>query len=177
MGSEGSYFNDVCLSHRAKQRCKCNFGHPNLIFDPFVQLLFLDREFAEALDPREDRTPVIRSNLLQIISQRMRGVSVPTGPQNAPQLAPTVDPLSMQSNAPRLEANQMRPEYDFSKAVRGKYYERYLESTNVVVLDPEVAKRFKNSTAVNEALRSLSPADSPTRTRRSARTRRQTSRR
>ena len=50
-------------------------------------------------------------------------------------------------------------------------------STNVVVLDPDVAKRFKNSTAVNEALRSLSPADSPTRTRRSARTRRQTSRR
>ena len=71
----------------------------------------------------------------------------------------------------------MRPEYDFSSAVRGKYYERYLESTNVVVLDPDVAKQFKNSTAVNEALRSLSPVDSPTRTRRSARTRRQTSRR
>jgi len=71
----------------------------------------------------------------------------------------------------------MRPEYDFSSAVRGKYYQRYLESTNVVVLDPDVAKRFKNSTAVNEALRSLSPAGSPTRTRRSAGTRRQASRR
>jgi hypothetical protein len=71
----------------------------------------------------------------------------------------------------------MRPEYDFSSAVRGKYYERYLESTNVVVLDLDAAKQFKNSTAVNEALRSLSPADSPTRTRRAARTRRQTSRR
>jgi len=77
----------------------------------------------------------------------------------------------------RLEANQMRPEYDFSGAVRGKYYQRYLESTNVVVLDPDVAKRFKNSTAVNEALRSLSPADSRTRAKRSARTRRQASRR
>ena len=43
----------------------------------------------------------------------------------------------------------MRPEYDFSGAIRGKYYRRYLESTNVVVLDPDVAKRFKNSTAVN----------------------------
>ena len=83
----------------------------------------------------------------------------------------------MNPKRPRLEANQMRPEYDFYRAVLGKYYERYLESTNVVVLDPDVAKRFKNSTAVNEALRSLSPADGPTRTRRSARTRRQTSRR
>jgi len=77
----------------------------------------------------------------------------------------------------RLEANQMRAEYDFSGAVRGKYYQRYLESTNVVVLDPDVAKRFKNSTAVNEALRSL--AERPTRglTKRSTRTRRQASRR
>ena len=77
----------------------------------------------------------------------------------------------------RLEANQMRAEYDFSSAVRGKYYQRYLESTNVVVLDPDVAKRFKNSTAVNEALRTLT--DKPTRglTKRSTRTRRQASRR
>ncbi len=77
----------------------------------------------------------------------------------------------------RLEANQMRAEYDFSGAVRGKYYQRYLESTNVVVLDPDVAKRFKNSTAVNEALRSLT--EKPTRglTKRPARTRRQASRR
>lgn len=79
----------------------------------------------------------------------------------------------------RFEANQMRPEYDFSGAVRGKYYQRYLESTNVVVLDPDVAKRFKNSTAVNEALRSLTPTDKPARglTKRSTRTRRQAARR
>ena len=76
----------------------------------------------------------------------------------------------------RLEANEMRREYDFSGAARGKYYQRYLESTNVVVLDPDVAKRFKNSIAVNEALRSLT---TPTRgpTKRPTRTRRQASRR
>ena len=51
--------------------------------------------------------------------------------------------------------DEMRAEYDFSGAVRGKYYKRYLESTNVVVLEPDVARRFKNSEAVNEALRSL----------------------
>jgi len=86
---------------------------------------------------------------------------------------------NMNPKRQRLEANQMRPEYDFSGAVRGKYHRRYLESTNVVVLDPDVAKRFKNSTAVNEALRSLTITDKSTRspTKRSARTRRQASRR
>ena len=49
----------------------------------------------------------------------------------------------------------MRAEYDFSGGVRGKYYKRYMESSNVVVLEPDVHKRFKNSSAVNKALRSL----------------------
>jgi hypothetical protein len=56
------------------------------------------------------------------------------------------------------EADDMRSEYDFdySKAVRGKYYRRLLkEGANVVVLDPDVAKAFRSSAAVNEALRSL----------------------
>ena len=52
-------------------------------------------------------------------------------------------------------ADEMRPEYDFSGAVRGKYYKRYHQSSNVVVLEPDVAARFKNATAVNKALRSL----------------------
>ena len=60
----------------------------------------------------------------------------------------------------RLENNrdELRPEYDFdyAKAVRGKYYKRLLEEgANVVVLEPDVAKAFSDSSAVNEALRSL----------------------
>jgi hypothetical protein len=50
---------------------------------------------------------------------------------------------------------EMRSEYDFSGGVRGKYYKRYMESSNVVVLAPDVHKRFKNSSAVNKALRTL----------------------
>ena len=84
---------------------------------------------------------------------------------------------NMNPKRQRLEANEMRREYDFSGAVRGKYYQRYLESTNVVVLDPDVAKRFKNSTAVNEALRSLAPKPARGLTKRPTRTRRQASRR
>ncbi len=53
-------------------------------------------------------------------------------------------------NPEELE-DDLRPEYDFdfSKAVRGKYYRQYLESTNVVVLDPDVAAAFRNAEAVN----------------------------
>ena len=49
----------------------------------------------------------------------------------------------------------MRAEYDFRGGVRGKYAERFTKGSNVVVLDPDVAKRFRNSREVNAALRQL----------------------
>ena len=49
----------------------------------------------------------------------------------------------------------MRPEYDFSKAVRGVTAARYAEGTNVVLLDPDVAEIFPDTRAVNEALRTI----------------------
>jgi len=49
----------------------------------------------------------------------------------------------------------MRKEYDFSKGTRGKYAKRYKEGTNIVLLDPDVARVFKTATSVNQALRSL----------------------
>ena len=54
--------------------------------------------------------------------------------------------------------DELRPEYkfDYSKAVRGKYYKRLMEEgSNIVVLEPDVAKAFHDSASVNEALRSL----------------------
>ena len=56
------------------------------------------------------------------------------------------------------QANDLRSEYhfDYSTAVRGKYYRRLLrEGANVAVLEPDVAKVFRSSAAVNEGLRSL----------------------
>jgi hypothetical protein len=61
---------------------------------------------------------------------------------------------------------QMRAEYDFdySKAVRGKYYKRLLkEGSNVVVLDRDVAKAFPDSASVNKALRSVLQGKRPRR--------------
>jgi len=49
----------------------------------------------------------------------------------------------------------MRSEYDFSGGVRGKYADRYRKGTNVVLLEPEVAAAFPDSTSVNDALRAL----------------------
>ena len=50
---------------------------------------------------------------------------------------------------------EMLPEYDFSKGVRGKYAKRYASGSNVVVLSPDVAKRFPDSDSVNKALRTF----------------------
>jgi len=49
----------------------------------------------------------------------------------------------------------MRKEYDFSKGIRGKYTAKYRAGTNIVLLDPDVAKVFKTQRSVNLALRSL----------------------
>ncbi len=57
------------------------------------------------------------------------------------------------------EKDELRIEYkrsDFAEGlVRGKYAKRMRESSNVVVLKPEVAKAFPNQDAVNTALLSL----------------------
>lgn len=52
----------------------------------------------------------------------------------------------------------LRPEYkrsDFGKIVRGKYVDRIRAESNVIVLDPKVAKMFPNDDAVNDALRGI----------------------
>jgi hypothetical protein len=66
----------------------------------------------------------------------------------------------------RCESDEPRAEYnlDYSKAVRGKYYRRLLkDGANVIVLEPDVAKAFRDSATVNEALRSLLEVSESTR--------------
>ena len=53
------------------------------------------------------------------------------------------------------EDDDMLPEYDLSGGVRGKYVDRYRQGTNVILLDPDVAAKFPDSKAVNDALRTL----------------------
>jgi hypothetical protein len=45
--------------------------------------------------------------------------------------------------------------YDFKNGVRGKYYRRFREGTNLVLLDPDVARFFPDSKSANDALRAI----------------------
>jgi hypothetical protein len=71
----------------------------------------------------------------------------------------------MKKEVDELE-DELRPEYDFAKmqgGVRGKYVQRYRfakgdaprTGTNLVLLDPDIAKAFPTDASVNEALRLL----------------------
>jgi hypothetical protein len=63
----------------------------------------------------------------------------------------------MKKEVDELE-DELRPEYDFAKmqgGVRGKYVQRYRSGTNLVLLDPDIAKAFPTDASVNEALRLL----------------------
>jgi hypothetical protein len=52
-------------------------------------------------------------------------------------------------------SDDMRPDYDFTKGVRGKHHEAYKAGTNVVFLDSDIARVFTDSESVNRALRLL----------------------
>jgi hypothetical protein len=79
--------------------------------------------------------------------------------------------------ASRKRGDELRAEYkrsDLGPLARGKYAKRVSDATNVVVLDPQIAKAFPNDRAVNKALRGLlrdrkssqKPTPRPTRARR-----------
>jgi len=53
--------------------------------------------------------------------------------------------------------DDLRPEYDLRKllkgGIRGKYAKSYQAGTNLVLLDPDVRRAFRDEKAVNAALR------------------------
>jgi hypothetical protein len=80
--------------------------------------------------------------------------------------------------ASRKAADELRPEYkrsDFGAMARGKHARRAAEATNVVVLEPGVARAFPDDRAVNTALRGVlrTHKSAAKRTGRATRTRRE----
>ena len=61
----------------------------------------------------------------------------------------------MKSAKAKSRGRDLLSEYDFSRGVRGKYARRFAEGTNLVKLEPDVAKVFRDSASVNRALRPL----------------------
>jgi len=55
----------------------------------------------------------------------------------------------------KIRESDTQPEYDFSNGVRGKHCHAYQEGTNIVLLEPDIAKVFRDSESVNHALRLL----------------------
>jgi hypothetical protein len=55
----------------------------------------------------------------------------------------------------RQPADEILPEYDFSRARPNDYAARYKEGSSVVVLDPDVAAMFPNAGEVNKTLRAV----------------------
>jgi hypothetical protein len=54
--------------------------------------------------------------------------------------------------------DELRPQYDLKSLkglARGKYYQRAMAGTNLVLLEPDVARAFPDSSSVNRALRLL----------------------
>lgn len=63
--------------------------------------------------------------------------------------------------AVRKKMDELRQEYDLSQlqgGVRGKYHSRATTSTNLVLIDPDLASIFPNADAVNRALRVIADA-------------------
>ena len=63
--------------------------------------------------------------------------------------------LSRGKTTDQADADEILPEYDFSRASLNKYASRYVAGSAVVVLDPDVAAAFPNSGEANAALRAL----------------------
>src|SRR5439155_24159675 len=75
---------------------------------------------------------------------------------SAPDERPALNGRTMKKQNRRRrseEKDTLRPEYDFSKGVRGKHATKYAAGTNVVVLQPDVARDFRTAKEVNETLR------------------------
>jgi hypothetical protein len=74
---------------------------------------------------------------------------------SAPEQRQDMRKPSMKETNPIPNDDDMRAEYDFASmkgGVRGKYVDRVRESTNIVLIEPEVTAAFPTEQAVNEAL-------------------------
>jgi len=64
----------------------------------------------------------------------------------------------MRKESAKRRSDELRPEYDLARlkgGVRGKYYKQASAGTNLVLLEPDVARAFPDSNSVNRALRLL----------------------
>ena len=64
----------------------------------------------------------------------------------------------MRRTSAKKVGDELRPTYDLSQlkgGIRGKYYKRAMAGTNLVLIEPDLAKAFPDTDSVNRALRLL----------------------
>src|SRR5438270_7736600 len=98
----------------------------------------------------------------------MRFASSPREKPHAMSVGIMKKPLSKGKTTDRADADEILPEYDFSRASRNKYASRYAAGSAVVVLEPDVAAAFPTSGEANDALRALAGIIQKHRSRRPA---------
>ncbi|KAG1781697.1 hypothetical protein EV702DRAFT_1042160 [Suillus placidus] len=81
------------------------FAYP---VNPGRDLLFLDREVAESMDPRDDRTSAIRNRLLNILHSRMPELRAKSPPPPLPPMSLGTDPNRPQQQQPSQNIAQPR---------------------------------------------------------------------
>jgi hypothetical protein len=67
----------------------------------------------------------------------------------------------MRKQSTQIIDGELRKEYDLSSlkgGVRGKYFRRATANTNLVLIEPKLAKLFPDSDSVNRALRRVAEA-------------------
>ena len=77
--------------------------------------------------------------------------------ESSARVAPPSANASNMSDCNSLPEVEMREDYDFSKGKRGKYAKRFARGSNVVVLEPDVARLYRDGDAVNRALAEVAP--------------------
>ena len=92
---------------------------------------------------------------MRAVSERAPGSAAGRGPDTTTYgiLTP---PVSKTPDTPTEDRDTMRPEYDFSGAVRSVTARRYAQGANVVV-SPDLLDVFPDGKSVDEALRALAP--------------------
>jgi uncharacterized protein (DUF433 family) len=117
-----------------------------------VEWLVAGHTLGEFLD---NFSSVTRDQAIRFLEQATES-ALPTVPQDAAHARlHETNEGTMKKTQDDDAADEMGPEYDFRGGVRGKYAARYASGTNVVLLEPDVAKVFRDPAAVNRALRAL----------------------
>jgi uncharacterized DUF497 family protein len=98
---------------------------------------------------------VSRQQHLVVVAHVERGDTSGSSALESPAAQSGAPMKKVSTRKARAVREEMLPEYDFSKGVRGKYAARFAEGTNLVLLAPDVAKEFSRSDAVYRALRAV----------------------